>query len=485
MGITKIGGSNMKNALLLLILLANESFAMNDKPSAMPVPTAVPTIVPPPTPTPTPTGGGNGTSGVFTEALQNQSWGVAETSAAGAVGLSTVSANPSLWPCISANAIAAGATRPASDYDCTPTPRDSTGKLTGSLTNYRNWSSVLYKQNSTTPVNGYYSKNGTRCSTSVATDACPIAVKVQFVYNCDTTELMMNGKCVKAKSIEVYHAIYQERNIAGEAPLKPLIIGDTNVDAGAISATPVSSSALTGMVYNDFKCSSLTPTGVPAYIQLGTDKYGAPICGQDPNQSTIDNLQVKMCEIETKQVQENGGITTTCSPNITVIKLYGGNHLASECTALNGQTVDLNGTIVSATNAAQNKKLFCKLPGSCSSRPGWVNYATWNTTTSASCRSNDAHNSYEACCGSGQNSNLAAGYAVSTNSQPWGNHTRHAVNYYRVTTWCSNQTGGSCGRNTLSGWESIACQAWATTDNNGNPIADGTCYSTITTEGCY
>lgn len=365
----------MKNILLLLILFTNQSFAISYSSSALPSPTAAPTIVPPPSPTPT--GGVGGTT-----VLQNYTPADASINAVAATGLNTVAANPELWPCIHANPIAAGATRPASEYDCTPTPRDAGGKLTGSLTNYQNWNSVLYKQNSTTPVNGFYSKNGVRCTTSVATNACPIAVKVQFVYNCDTTETMMNGKCVKAKSLEIYHAIYQSINIVGEAPIKPIIVGDSNVDPRAISATPVSSSALTGMVYNEFKCSSLTPTGVPAYIQLGEDKYGAPICGQDPNQGTIDAMQTKLCDIETTQVNTYGGTTTTCNPNITVtIKIVGGNHLAKDCT---GTLVDLGGYPVSAPIVANSLKVFCKYNGS-SCPSGWTPHSGWSSTSRGYC----------------------------------------------------------------------------------------------------
>jgi hypothetical protein len=217
-------------------------------------------------------------------------------------------------------------------------------------------------------VNGYYSKNGTRCTTSVATNECPVAVKVKFVYNCDTSDTnnYKNGKCVRASTIEAYHAIYQEKTIPGEAPIKPIIVGDSNVDGNAIAATPISTNSLAGYVYDGFKCSAVTPIGSIPYIQLGTDKYGAPICGVDPNQQTIDALKEEMCKIKMQNIWQNGGTTTAPCDIITVNKIF---NLSNTGTTKNtqdclngGGRVKYSGTVV-ATSSSQIPSAFQSYPG--------------------------------------------------------------------------------------------------------------------------
>jgi len=498
LGITTIGGLIMKSLLVILsiILNANHSFAyLSNGSGVAPAPTAFPTIIPPPPPPPSPSPSPIVIKDTFHPYVpQDPAVGPAGPTEAGSTGLNMAAANPQLWPCIHAPV---GIPLIASDYDCTPTPRDSSGKISGTNTNYRNWDSVLFQQNSQTPVNGYYSKNGTRCTTSIATNECPVAVKVKFVYNCDTSDSnnYKNGKCLRASTIEAYHAIYQEKTIPGEAPIKPIIVGDSNVDGNAITATPISTNALAGLVYNGFACSSISPM----YIQLGTDKYGAPICGVDPNQQTIDKMQVKMCEIETAQVKTSGGATTTCTPNIVVIKLVGGSHLASDCT---GTLVDLDGKPVSNPTVANNQKLFCKInAASCPS--SWVQRDNWSATTKkcdkgyfntsqTGTNGNATNNASNGCWGAQIEGLISNIENTCTNEHAFGNFVQEKANppdwTINACSWatnCAPQAGGyyNCGNpRVYQQWDNNAnkgscCTAWWTAPTK-------TIFANITAVGC-
>lgn len=196
----------------------------------------------------------------------------------------TIYANPGLKECLDAAPPKADGTRPDSDYDCAPTPRDGNG-----ITNrdYKTWNGVLYgKGDKTTPVTGFYSMKGSRCDVKEATADCPIALKALYVYNCDSND-SKNGKCFRAKSVEVYQATYQAIAIKGQAMMPTKIVGDKGLGANVVPATPVSATQFAAYTAGSRGTLDCKNQGTN-FIQIGTDQYGAAICGADPNQATID-----------------------------------------------------------------------------------------------------------------------------------------------------------------------------------------------------
>ena len=352
-------------------------------------------------------------------------------------------ANPNLNNCLIAPPFTVSPTtpkRPDQHFDCVPTPQDVAGNPSNPADlDYKQWKDQLFAgKDQSKPITGFYTKNRVRCDVQAPSVQCPIAVKAKFVISCNTDDPVNYSatlkKCAIAQSIRAYHAVYQAVNIPGEMPIKAQIVGGAG--ASLTPATPVNINSITN--YNNagtgsYDCSKIVPNG----IQQGEDSYGIPICVTDPKAQEIAEikaqLNAQMCDVEKKQVNETGGTTTKCSPNITVIKLYGLKPIA-DCTANGGGLVDLSGNSVSVANVNHNQRLFCKISGaSCPNNflPYKSNNTSW-TATSA--------NSATGYCSSNMFCKSCSGTTCSTGSHAWGNRNQEGA------CAAENKTrNGSCG----------------------------------------
>jgi len=231
-------------------------------------------------------------------------------------------------------------------------------------------------------VTGFYDTKGNACTSANAKD-CAFSVYATYTATC-APDSAGNPQTTCAKPA-TFLINYYVKNYNPQKGMTPLATISTE-GAGRVPAQ-VPYSAIFAQQYSVSKCADLFPNDITKAFNVGTDAYGQVICGPDPNQGTIDTMKTKMCEMETAQVNTNGGTTTTCDPNITVVKLAGGSHAASECT---GTLMDLTGTPVTNPTAANNQKLFCKFTAS-SCPSGWSPRDNW-TTTVKKCADAVVHN---------------------------------------------------------------------------------------------
>jgi hypothetical protein len=235
-------------------------------------------------------------------------------------------ANPTLSKCILApSPIPAGQTRPNSDFDCPHTPQDNQNGITAD-TDYRNWTDSLYVGKTSTRIDGFYTRKGQYCSgVTAASIKCPVAVKVKYVFTCNTAgdnNAYRNGKCPIATNVKVYRATYQAIATPGEIPITTTIVADKNVSSNALIAAPIPIAQITNFVNNGsggYQCKDLQVAGGPTLFQKGVDQYGNPICEEDP---TVTELGKKLCDQQMITIWQNGGTSTAPCEIITVTKVF-------------------------------------------------------------------------------------------------------------------------------------------------------------------
>jgi len=132
----------------------------------------------------------------------------------------------------------------------------------------------------------------------------------------------------------------------------------------------------------------------PKLSAIGSSYDQNAFKGSNPAIHTIASLtsnsqsnaatQQQICENETADVNRDGGATTACNPNITVIKLYGNSHRANECPSncmINEVGTEADCRHYSDLTVADNKKYYCRgttdSNGGYACASGWTMANTW------------------------------------------------------------------------------------------------------------
>jgi hypothetical protein len=230
-------------------------------------------------------------------------------------------ANPSLQTCLNARVFTPAAPIKTNDFDCVPTDVDDKGELLNAADkDYTQWNDVLYYGKSNTPITGFYTKKGKRCDgLTAATKECPVAAKAKFVVTCNTSDTTsyQNGKCIVAKDIKTYRAVYQAFAIPGEKAVKTTIVGDSGISGNSTAALPVSTTAINANLIGELKCPGTDSSGNPLF-QKG-NVYGYPICEPD---TTVNIMRDQICKQMMQNIWEKGGTSTSPCEIITVTKVF-------------------------------------------------------------------------------------------------------------------------------------------------------------------
>jgi hypothetical protein len=187
--------------------------------------------------------------------------------------------------------------------------------------------------NGSNEITGFYTKDGQK-TTSAAT--AYFAAFATFKAHCPKDA---NGveqtSCPLAESIDVGYEVRQIKKGSGD---------------------PVLSSIRTS--FN----TQLLPGKLPA---------SHSIASLTSDSQSNAQVQQQICELQTAQVNQNGGATTACGVNnITVIKLWGNLHRADQCPS-GCITTDVNACqSPSSLTAAHNQAFYCLASGS-SCENGW------------------------------------------------------------------------------------------------------------------
>lgn len=264
-------------------------------------------------------------------------WGIQGTTPS---DLTLVALNPKLTKAVTANDSTPGTTdgfiTPGGDNGA-PDPTWTDDRLPG--TEMR----LFVTEDFGSEVTGRYKLSGGRCGqispTNTASVECPIEVVASFVPYCGTAPVSSSTPCDQASRFDIHFRIRQAPGITipGQPPLKTI----QTWSAGGIQGI------------------------APTRLTLQQILDAAPLASPSPGASAAPalTLEALRCENEKLRVEMNGGTTQNCSPNVTVVKLAGNQHNASECIAAGGTLVSTdnlaNLAASEASSVARNKRMFC------------------------------------------------------------------------------------------------------------------------------
>lgn len=343
---------------------------------------------------------------------------------------------------------------------------------------------IMVPASGAAPLTGLYNIKGNRCPDNTVPSVdnqCVYKVEAEWKAKCmPNTFLGSTGKCTKATEFAVDYTIKQVGPpIPGLAPSPEVRSGTGAQRPTAILTMPAI--ALGQALSAEMKCPDLYPNDPAKKVQIGVDATGAPICGPDPNQQVISDMQDQMCDMQTTQVNANGGATTLCNPNLVVVKLFTLMHSVPACLSAGGVLVDpgngsevsasvsgantvINGVTVTAQNVGSyNNKYICGLNAlsttSVACPAGWTASLQWKKTNAVTC-----DEGFWVNCGCNGGSCPSA---VTVGGGGWINAVLPEQPYYR---WKRTKTGNLC--------------TGTCTCSTDYPSANSPCKATMNRVGC-
>lgn len=306
-----------------------------------------------------------------------------------------VDANTDLKNCIE------GADRNAIDENGKSTFEDGIKDLkdctSGSLSTLR-----LFQ--GTSELTGFYDDTGKRVKATTPTECqnipnCVFQISATVTPFCrlDSTNQKRFPTCGIAEYFQIDYQVSQVNPLPGMgtfATVKTVMSTDR-------PPVTIPYSALRAAKYNKVDCTELHPGDISKAFSIGVDSLGQPICGPDPNQGTINQMQqdvnTLLCQQELLKF-DLGTLdqTTRCAPNIKRIKKNitksfssaGGSKgwedtnavttsgswsytFSSECVPQSGQTF-IKGSYVSSSASVGGSwdKVRCRRENSCTTG-GW------------------------------------------------------------------------------------------------------------------
>ena len=215
----------------------------------------------------------------------------------------------------------------------------------------------LFQGNS--EVTGFYDINGKKCTPG--SKECAFHVYATYTAGCLTTDGTFQPTCSKPNEMKINYFVKQYNVPTGMPP-----ISTVSTESGGRAAAVLSFSKLNAQQGKTYNCAEMYPAetidpstgvkyGTTKAYNLGTDAYGDPICGEDPNKKVIDELTKELCKTKVQAIWVNGGtVDTPACGKITITKVFKLTNSAkttSDCTTQGG-------TVYDGSNASPNLNAY-------------------------------------------------------------------------------------------------------------------------------
>ena len=252
-------------------------------------------------------------------------------------------------------------------------------------TNTNHWNDYLTDSNGRQITGGLFTSKGVFCSDihdgKTPDTNCNIEKRSRIVIKCpqDSRTQVINGArmCNTFATIAIYNSQIEKVVPKGSIPLKSVITGVN----GGPPPVEIPIATFMSVKYGSVACTGAN--GVQGMVICRADD-GSPVCDGGAMATNVNNAladatqalqqitDLKLCMTETANVQQNGGSTVHCSPNISNFHLTGGQHFTKDCTAAGGTIVNLDGTPATLP-VATDFSTFCQFNSSSCS-----NFGSWN-----------------------------------------------------------------------------------------------------------